>query len=886
MTITRSNRNTEEPSVLSMLGSISKQIAINKQIMMEMMQEIRAWTKPFSTSKAITRQHWEPSTTYPTSSTASPFITKIGESSAIQQDRDSTPRPMVSRNELPPATMRSSTIVAALGTSTSSHAPETLSTNREVLATPHLVAGYPSSGILIGGEGDDPKPRISTLGLPFTSSLCNHRESATKKKSHMASSDLLPFSSVNRQSTTTASSPVMTLQLPAKLQLKGEGHDLPPMAAEGADVAGHRGEEVEEQQHVEDTKAEISLDAYSGTAAPKTLRVNGVIKKTTVRILIDTGSTHNFIDMRLLRKIGLESEPTEGFDVTIGDGTTLRADSICGGAELKVQDQIFTLDLYPLALQGADIVLGTQWLRSLGPVTFDFTSLTLTFWRDDQRVLLDGSKPLLELSKERELASFSAPTFPFFSDLRRASAEDSDLVRLMEELRANPSSNPEHEERNGLVLEHGRIKVPRNEELRRLLMAHFHDTPIAGHEGVLRTYKRLAQNCTWTGMKTDVKKYVRECQICQRAKSEALKPSGLLQPLPIPERIWEDISMDFIEGLPEVRGQSVVFVVVDRLSKYAHFITLSHPFSAKRVAEIFVREVARLHGMPRTIVSDRDRIFISEFWSEFFRLQGTQINLSSAYHPETDGQTEVVNRGLEQYLRCFVADRPKDWVKFLPWAEWSYNTAHHSSIGMTPFEAVYGRTPPVLRAYDRLAATDRTELDLELADRDETLRRLKTHLATAQNRMKQTHDKGRREREFEVDQLVFVRAQPYRQSTLRPILNQKLGYKYYGPYRVLQRIGPVAYRLDLPEGTRIHPVFHVSALKAKIGPNHVVGSTLPEPMEEDGSTEPVRVLSRRRRRQGSRLETEVLIEWLGKPTDESTWELEADIMDRFPNFKP
>ncbi|XP_072953432.1 uncharacterized protein [Typha angustifolia] len=886
MTITRSNRNTEEPSVLSMLGSLSKQIAINKQIMMEMMQEIRAWTKPFSTSKAITRQHWEPSTTYPTSSTAFPLITKIGESSAIRQDRDSTPRPMVSRNELPPATMRSSTIVAALGTSTSSHAPETSSTNREVLATPHLVAGYPSLGILIGGEGDDPKPRISTLGPPFTSSLCNHSESATKKKSHMASSDLLPFSSVNRQSTTTASSPVMTLQLPAKLPLKGEGHDLPPMAAESADVAGHRGEEVEEQHHAEDTMAKISLHAYSGTAAPKTLRVNGVVKKTTVRILIDTGSTHNFIDKRLPRKIGLESEPTEGFDVTIGDGTTLRADFICGGAELKVQGQTFTLDLYPLALQGADIVLGTQWLRSLGPVTFDFISLTLTFWRDDQRVLLDGSKPLLELSKERELASFSAPTFPFFSDLRRASAEDSDLVRLMEELRANPSSNPEHEERNGLVLEHGRIKVPRNEELRRLLMAHFHDTPIAGHEGVLRTYKRLAQNCTWTGMKTDVKKYVRECQICQRVKSEALKPSGLLQPLPIPERIWEDISMDFIEGLPEVRGQSVVFVVVDRLSKYAHFITLSHPFSAKRVAEIFVREVARLHGMPRTIVSDRDRIFISEFWSEFFRLQGTQINLSSAYHPETDGQTEVVNRGLEQYLRCFVADRPKDWVKFLPWAEWSYNTAHHSSIGMTPFEAVYGRTPPVLRAYDRLAATDRTELDLELADRDETLRRLKTHLATAQNRMKQTHDKGRREREFEVDQLVFVRAQPYRQSTLRPILNQKLGYKYYGPYRVLQRIGPVAYRLDLPEGTRIHPVFYVSALKAQIGPNHVVGSTLPEPMEEDGSNEPVRVLSRRRRRQGSRLETEVLIEWLGKPTDESTWELEADIMDRFPNFKP
>ena len=143
-------------------------------------------------------------------------------------------------------------------------------------------------------------------------------------------------------------------------------------------------------------------------------------------------------------------------------------------------------------------------------MTFDFTSLTLTFWRNDQRVLLDGSQPLLELPNEgvaRELASFSAPTFPFFSDLRRASAEDSELVQLMEELRENPSSHPEHEERNGLVLECGRIKVPRNEELRRLLIAHYHDTPIAGHEGVLRTYKRLAQNCTWTAMNTSQEVY-------------------------------------------------------------------------------------------------------------------------------------------------------------------------------------------------------------------------------------------------------------------------------------------------------------------------------------------------------------------------------------------
>ncbi|KAL4028780.1 hypothetical protein IC575_011991 [Cucumis melo] len=225
-------------------------------------------------------------------------------------------------------------------------------------------------------------------------------------------------------------------------------------------------------------------------------------------------------------------------------------------------------------------------------------------------------------------------------------------------------------------------------------------------------------------------RYCEECAICQRNKSLALSPAGLLMPLEIPDAIWSDISMDFIEGLPKSKGWDVILVVVDRLSKYGHFLLLKHPFTAKMVAETFVKEVIRLHGYPRSIVSDRDKVFLSHFWKELFRLAGTKLNRSSSYHPQSDGQTEVANKSVETYLRCFYGERPHEWSQWIHWTKYWYNTTYHSSIEITPFQAVYGCLPPPLVYYGDMETPNST-LDQQLKDRDIALGALKEHLKLA-----------------------------------------------------------------------------------------------------------------------------------------------------------
>lgn len=202
-------------------------------------------------------------------------------------------------------------------------------------------------------------------------------------------------------------------------------------------------------------------------------------------------------------------------------------------------------------------------------------------------------------------------------------------------------------------------------------------------------------------MGSHIKNYVKACLVCQQIKPTNSKIAGLLMPLPIPSNIWQDISMDFITDMPIVKGKSVIMVVIDRLSKCAHFSPLIPNFNVSKVAELFVQDIVKLHGIPSSIVSDRDRVFTSRFWKELNKLSGTKLNFSSAYHPQSNGQTEVVNRILEMYLRSYCHENHKLWLNLLPWAELWYNSSFQSSLDLTPFRVLYEKEASEIPHYNQ-----------------------------------------------------------------------------------------------------------------------------------------------------------------------------------------
>jgi hypothetical protein len=233
---------------------------------------------------------------------------------------------------------------------------------------------------------------------------------------------------------------------------------------------------------------------------------------------------------------------------------------------------------------------------------------------------------------------------------------------------ASPNSNGFSLDK-GLIRKGPLIWIGNNSALQTKLIAAFHSSAIGGHSRVNATYHRLKKLFLWKGIKTDVDSYVKQCSICQHTKHSHDHPAGLLQPLPIPAGVWQDVSMDFVEGLPKSEGYSVILVVVDRLTKFAHFIPLRHPYTTDTVAQLFLDNVVKLHGLPSSIVSDRDKIFVSHFWKHLFKLYKVNLTMSTAYHPQTDGQTERINQCLEMYLRCSVQDSPKSWKSWLSLAE-------------------------------------------------------------------------------------------------------------------------------------------------------------------------------------------------------------------------
>lgn len=412
------------------------------------------------------------------------------------------------------------------------------------------------------------------------------------------------------------------------------------------------------------------------------------------------------------------------------------------------------------------------------------------------------------------VAALSSPTPTWLERLKEGYETDPQCLQLLTELCLASPNDKGYSLVDGIIKFHGRVWVGSNQLAQQHILQALHASGIGGHSGIQATYHRVKSLFAWPKLKETVTQFVQACTVCQQAKVEHVRLPGLLQPLPVPDRAWKVVSLDFIEGLPKSQGYDTILVVIDKFSKYSHFLPLAHPFSALSVAHLYFNNVYKLHGLPEALLSDRDRIFTSTLWKELFKLTDTQLLMSSSYHPQTDGQTERLNQCLEAFLRCSLHSCPKQWHKWIPLAEYWYNTAFHSALGCSPFEALYGHPP---RHFGITNPQDRTVPDLAawLKDRNLLTNLLHQQLLRAQQRMKHQADAKRSERAFNVGDLVYLKLQPHIQTSVASRSNHKLSFRYYRPFKVIQKVGAVAYKLDLPASAQI-PVVHVSLLKRHI----------------------------------------------------------------------
>jgi hypothetical protein len=341
--------------------------------------------------------------------------------------------------------------------------------------------------------------------------------------------------------------------------------------------------------------------------------------------------------------------------------------------------------------------------------------------------------------------------------------------------------------------------------------------------------------------------------------------------------------MDFITGLPTSTKQNdAIMVVVDKLSKSAHFIPVKSTCKAIDIANIFMKEIFRLHGMPKEIVSDRDTKFTSNFWKSLMVGLETKLLFSTAYHPQTDGQTERVNQILEDMLRMHVMHQPKKWEDYLPLVEFAYNNGYQESLKMSPFEVLYGRpcNTPVSWSNPMNRVTIGPDM---LKEMEQQVTQIKQNLKVAQNRQKSYADRKRTPREFKTGDHVYLRVRP-RKSSLRMGACAKLAPRYCGPFEVLDRVGPVAYRLALPPTVKAHNVFHVSLLKRYVhDSNHIIDwSVIQVEPEGEFLPEPQCILDRKETPLRNRTIAQVKVQWKHFGPDEATWEMEDAMKQAYP----
>jgi len=424
--------------------------------------------------------------------------------------------------------------------------------------------------------------------------------------------------------------------------------------------------------------------------------------------------------------------------------------------------------------------------------------------------------PKLFAVRTLEGLEFTGLEQDILQDIRQGTKQPKEepVARAAQEIRKSSTRSlrsVEWSERNGLLYYCGCIYVPDTSNLCRRIVSLCHDTKVAGHPGRFKTLELVSRSYWWSNMSRYVGMYVSHCDLCLRTKIQRRLPSGELQPLPIPEEHWDVISMDFISELPELGGYNSIMVAVDSAGRHSHFIETVTTVIAAGAANLYLRNIWKLHGLLRKVVSDRGPQFVAAFMKELYRLLGIEAAMSTAYHPQTDRQTERVNQGLEQYLWLFVGERQDDWYTLLPLVEFSYNNHVHSSMQQTPFLLDTGRHPQM--GFKPHQPPSCVEAVNEFMNRmKDTLEEAKSALAKAKDDMARYYNCCHSPTlTFSPSDMVYLDSEEI--QTTRP--SKKLSHRRLGPYPVERRVGKYAYCLVLPPPMRcLHPVFNVVKLSS------------------------------------------------------------------------
>ncbi|GJT82975.1 putative reverse transcriptase domain-containing protein [Tanacetum coccineum] len=413
---------------------------------------------------------------------------------------------------------------------------------------------------------------------------------------------------------------------------------------------------------------------------------------------------------------------------------------------------------------------------------------------------------------------------------------------------------------DGTMCLNGRSWLPCYGDLRTVIMHESHKSKYSIHPGSDKMYQDMKKLYWWPNMKANIATYVSKCLTCAKVKAEHKRPSGLLVQPEIPQWKWDNITMDFVTKLPKSsQGYDTIWVIVDRLTKSAIFMPMRETDPMDKLARMYLKEVVTKHGIPVSIICDRDPRFTSNFWKSLQKALGTSLDMSTAYHPQTDGQSERTIQTLEDMLRACVIDFGNGWVKHLPLVEFSYNNSYHASIKAAPFEALYGR---------------------------KCRSPIKQRIQTARDRQKSYADLKRKPMEFQVRDKVMLKVLPWKR-VMHFGKRGKLNPRYVGPFKVLKKIGVVPYKLELPqELSRVNNIFHVSNLKKCYSDDPLVVPL--EGLQVDDKLhfveEPIEIMDHEVKQLRRSRVPIVKVQWNSRRGPEFTWEREDQFRKKYPNL--